>query len=397
MDEKRLFIKDYYRATFPMSELCARYGISRKTGYKWVERFEESGVAGLLDKSRRPRTHPTATPAGIVGSILELRRRHPSWGAKKLLSVLEARHPRVAWPARSTVCDILKREGMVKSPRRRRYPGHGGRPTTPMTSPNEIWCADFKGEFKTRDGIYCYPLTITDGFSRYLLAVQALSSTEHAGAKPVFTQVFREFGLPRIIRTDNGTPFASNALFRLSRLSAWWIRLGIYPETIEPGHPEQNGRHERMHRTLKAETTRPAAGSLGAQQRRFNAFRTEYNDVRPHEALGQKAPASFYSPSHRDFPARLPDIEYPPHFELRYVSANGGIRFNYRWVRASKVLEGQYVGLEEIGDGVWDVYYGPVRLGHFDERHYRIEDAKGRRIRSGSGVEPSRVLPMSLD
>jgi len=397
MDQKRLFIKDYMRGQFAMTELCVRYGISRKTGYKWIGRFDESGAAGLVDQSRRPRRSPAATPRELVGPILELRRRHPTWGAKKLLSVLESRHPRVAWPARSTVCDILKREGLVTHRRRRRYPGHGGKPTTPMDAPNEIWCADFKGEFRTRDGIYCYPLTITDGFSRYLLTCQGLGSTAHEGVKPVFARTFGEFGLPRIIRTDNGVPFATTALLRLSRLSAWWIRLGIYPELIQPGHPEQNGRHERMHRTLKAETTRPAAGSRTAQQRRFNSFRDEYNDVRPHEALGQCAPASFYEPSTREFPSRLPEIVYPDHFELRYVTRDGAIRFQKRLVWVSKVLHGQYLGLEEIADGVWDAYFGAVRLGHFDERHYRIEDARGRRYRSGRGGIAREVLPMSPD
>ena len=397
MDERRLFIKDYMRGSFAMSELCDRYGISRKTGYKWVGRFEQAGAAGLLDKSRRPRRFPTATPNEIVGPILELRRRHPTWGAKKLLSILEARHPRVAWPARSTVCDILKREGVVKTRRRRRAPGHAGKPTTSMAQPNDIWCADFKGEFRTGDGIWCYPLTISDGCTRFLLDCQALPSTAHAGAKPVFVRTFREFGLPAIIRTDNGTPFATTALLRLSRLSVWWIRLGITPELIEPGHPEQNGRHERMHRTLKAETVRPPAGSRNAQQRRFNTFRTEYNEVRPHEALGQRPPASFYTPSTRELPSRLPEVEYPSHFELRYVSANGGIRFNCRWVNVSSVLAGEYVGLEEVGDAVWDVFYGPVRLGQFDERHFKIEDARGRKFRSGKGGIAREVLPMCLD
>lgn len=333
----------------------------------------------------------------VVDRILELRDRHPTWGAKKLLTILHQRHPKVVWPARSTVCDILKRNGKITQRRRRRYPGHAGRPTTPMSAPNDIWCADFKGEFKTRDGIYCFPLTISDGHSRYLLACQGLDSTAEDGVKPVFTRTFKEFGLPLIIRTDNGVPFATTALLRLSRLSVWWIRLGIYPELIEPGHPEQNGRHERMHRTLKAETARPAAGSLSAQQRCFNTFRIEYNEVRPHEALGQKTPASVYEASPRDFPSRLPEITYPDHFELRYVSANGGMRFNYRYVGVSKVLEGQYIGLEEVADGVWDVYYGPVRLGHFDERHYRIEDARGRRYRSRTGGLAREVLPMSSD
>lgn len=390
LDQKKFLIDDYVNGDFTITELADRYGVSRKTVYKWVDRFEEEGKAGLLDRSRRPLTSPNETPDEITEAILELRRKHPRWGAKKLLKVLTRRHPEVSWPARSTVCDLLKRNGMIKTKKGRSYPGHAGRPTTPFLAPNEIWCADFKGEFKTLDGIYCYPLTVSDGFSRFLLGCQGLPSTAHQGVKPVFLRLFKEYGLPVVIRTDNGVPFATSALSRLSRLSVWWIRLGIYPELIEPGHPEQNGRHERMHRTLKDHTARPPAGSLSAQQRRFNAFRVEYNEVRPHEALDQETPASIYEPSPREMPGRLPEVEYPPHFELRYVSMNGGVRFKRRWVNISHVLKGLHVGMEEVGDGVWDVYFGPLRLGQFDERHWKLEDALGRRARK-------RVLPMSSD
>ena len=390
MDQKRLLINEYIRGAPSVSELCTRYGVSRKTGYKWIRRFEAQGLPGLEDHSRRPHTSPFATDLETTAAILELRRRHPFWGAKKLLQVLRRRHPQSAWPARSTVCDLLKRNGLVESRSRRRYPGHGGRPTTPMTAPNEIWCADYKGEFKTSDGIYCYPLTVTDGYSRYLIGCQGLGSTAHEAARPVFLRLFREFGLPQVIRTDNGVPFATTALGRLSRLSVWWIRLGIYPELIEPGHPEQNGRHERMHRTLKRHTARPPASTARAQQQRFNVFRTEYNEERPHEALDQQTPASRYTHSEREFPTRLQEIDYPSHFEQRLVSRNGGIRWSSRWVNVSHVLGGEYVGLEEVGDDVWDLYFGPLRLGQMDERHGKIEDALGRRARK-------RLLPMSPD
>lgn len=270
MDQKKFLIDDYINGDFTVAELGPRFGVSRKTAYKWISRFEEQGNTGLIDQSRRPLSSPTRTPDEITQVILELRRRHPLWGAKKLLWLLAERHPQVQWPARSTVCDLLKRHGMVSSKKRRSYPGHPGRPTTPFAGPNDIWCADFKGEFKTQDGIYCYPLTVTDGYSRYLLGCKALDSTSHDGAKPVLQRVFKEFGLPQVIRTDNGPPFATSALSRLSRLSVWWIRLGIYPELIEPGHPEQNGRHERMHRTLKLHTAKPPAASHRSQQRRFD-------------------------------------------------------------------------------------------------------------------------------
>jgi transposase InsO family protein len=262
--------------------------------------------------------------------------------------------------------------------RNRRRIGHPGKPTTQILSPNDCWCADFKGQFKTVDGIYCYPLTVTDGYSRFLLGCQALKSTRVDESKPVFTRLFKEHGLPTRIRTDNGVPFATNTLARLSQLSAWWVRLGVMPELIEPGKPQQNGRHERMHRTLKAETTRPPANSRLAQQRKFDRFQHEFNFERPHEALDMQTPASVYRDSPREMPDRLPPIEYPDRYEVRYVSANGGIRWKCDWVNVSMTCAGEYVGLEEIDDGVWNVYFGPLKLGRLLERHMRIEDAFGR-------------------
>jgi transposase InsO family protein len=316
-----------------------------------------------------------------VAAILEARRRHPSWGGKKLLALIQKRHHDWDLPHRSTVCDILSRHGMVPKKRSRRRIGHPGKPTSSILAPNDLWSADFKGQFKTGNGRYCFPLTVTDGFSRYLLGCQALNSTAVQEAKPVFTRLFKEYGLPKRIRTDNGVPFATNTLARLSKLSAWWVRLGVLPEFIEPGKPQQNGRHERMHRTLKDETTRPASASLPAQQRRFNTFRTEFNNERPHEALDQQTPASLYQPSSREMPNRLPPLVYPDRFEVRYVSGNGGIRWRRGWVNVSTVCIGEYVGLEEIDDGVWNVYFGPLKLGRLLDRHMKIEDAHGRLLR----------------
>lgn len=390
MDQRLMFIADARRGTLSTTELCDRFGISRKTGYKWIQRYREDGPQGLRDRSRRPRSCPHATPADTLAPLLEARRHHPTWGAKKLLRILSRKHPGWEWPARSTACDLLKRHGLVPKARRRPHPGHPGRPHTPMSAPNQIWTADFKGQFRTRDGVYCYPLTVVDGYSRFLLGCQALDSTCHVGAQRVFRRLFQEFGLPDLIRSDNGVPFATCALARLSQLSVWWIRLGIYPELIEPSHPEQNGRHERMHRTLKAETTRPAAGHLSSQQRRFNVFRDEFNHQRPHEALGQETPASHYRPSPRAFPQKLPALEYPSHYETRLVSRNGGIRWSSQWVNVSHVLGGEHVGLEEIDDGIWDVYFGRLKLGRFHERTMRIVDALGR-------SERRRLLPMSPD
>jgi putative transposase len=378
MDQKTQFIADVLRGGLPIIELCDDYGISRKTGYKWIDRYLKQGPQGLRDRSRRPENSPNSTAPELVHALLEARRRHPHWGAKKLLKILRGKHPRWPWPQRSTVCEILKRHGLVPKKRRRRAIGHPGKPTTIVTAPNDLWCADYKGQFKTGDGRYCYPLTVTDDFSRYLLGCQALLDTSVNGAKPVFTRLFREFGLPHRIRTDNGVPFATNTLARLSRLSAWWVRLGVMPEFIEPGKPQQNGHHERMHKTLKAEATRPARASCLAQQRRFNTFRAEFNDERPHEALDMETPDSLYERSIREMPARLPPLDYPARFETRYVSANGGIRWNSDWVCVSTVCAGEYVGLEEINNGVWNVYFGALKLGRFLERHMRIEDAYGR-------------------
>lgn len=372
MDQRTLFVADAQRALGSWRELCARYHISRKTGYKWLARFQAQGPRGLVERSRRPLHSPTAAPAALVESLLEARRHHPSWGPKKLLALVRRREPRAPWPAASTVARLLHQHGLIPPRRRRRPLGHPGRPLTPMRAPNEIWTADFKGQFRTGDGRYCYPLTVVDGYSRFLLACHGLLAPTHDGAQPIFERLFREVGLPRIIRTDNGVPFASCALGRLSRLSVWWIRLGIYPELIQPAHPEQNGRHERFHRTLKAETTRPAAATCRSQQHRFTVYRELYNQERPHEALGQRTPASRYRPSRRPFPSPLPALAYPKHFEIRYVSRNGGIRWQNRWVNISHVLDQQHVGFDEIDDGRWDVYFGPVWLGRFDERTARV-------------------------
>jgi len=378
MDQRMQFIADYLRQSLNMSELCQMYGVSRKTGYKWIERYLAEGPQGLEEQSRRPGSHPNQTPEEIVEALIQVRQRHPTWGAKKLLATVGKRHPEWALPVRSTVCEMLSRKGLIPKKRRRRAIGHPGKPSSQVLAPNDLWCVDFKGQFKTGDGIYCYPLTVTDDYSRYLLECQGLLSTSVADAKPVFTRLFKEYGLPTRIRSDNGVPFATTTLARLSALSAWWVRLGILPELIEPGKPQQNGRHERMHKTLKAEATRPPAANRRAQQRKFNHFRQEFNEERPHEALDMATPGSIYVPSRREMPDRLPPLEYPDRFEVRYVSGNGGIRWNKGWVNVSSTCIGEYVGLEEIDDGVWNVYFGPLKLGRLLERHMRIEDEYGR-------------------
>jgi putative transposase len=381
MDQKTQFISEYLRDSLSFTELCQRYHISRKTGYKWIKRYHAEGPAGLEDRSRRPHSSPDQTPEAVRQAIVEARRRHPSWGAKKLLKLLERKEPLSDWPSRWTICGILKREGLVRQKTKRRKVGHPGKPTSIVTAPNELWCVDFKGQFKTRDGRYCYPLTVTDSYSRYLIGCQGLLSTETSGAKEVFTRLFKKYGLPKAIRSDNGTPFASTALGRLSQLSVWWIRLGIRPELIEPGHPQQNGQHERMHRTLKAETTRPPEANLEKQQGVFNRFIREYNEVRPHEGIELKTPATLYKASPLLLPKEVPELVYPAHFETRLVSKNSGIRWNCQWVAVSQTCAGLYVGLEQVDHGLWDVYLGPVKLGRLLEEKLRIEDHQGRLVR----------------
>ena len=381
MDQKVQFVSDYLRNRCSMSELCLRYGVSRKTGYKWIDRYIVDGPAGLSDRTRQPHSHPNQIDPKVVNAVLQMRLKHPSWGAKKLLVKLGDRHSDWMLPARTTVCDILTRNGLVTKRPRRRAVGHPGTPGSAIVLPNDVWSADFKGQFKTRDGQYCFPLTVTDNYSRYLLACQSVGSTAVACSKPVFTRLFKEYGLPARIRTDNGVPFATSTLGRLSKLSAWWVRLGVMPELIEPGKPQQNGKHERMHRTLKDETTKPPGANSRAQQRKFNTFRREYNDERPHEALDMNTPAQLYQASKREMPNKLPALEYPDRFEVRYVSANGGIRWNRRWVNVSTAVIGEYVGLEEIDNGLWDVYFGALKLGRLHERHMRIEDHLARLTR----------------
>lgn len=378
MDERLQFVSDYQRQLWTMTEICDRYGVSRKTGYKWIARYRANGAVGLAARSSRPGYSPQATDGKIVAAIIALRKRYPRWGGKKIVAVLGEREPAWTMPAISTANDILKRAGLVLARRRRRPVAHAGYHPQPVTEPNAVWSADFKGQFRTRDAQLCYPLTLCDVASRFVLMCSGLLTPTTAGAIAVFRRAFARYGLPDRIRTDNGEPFAAASLGRLSRLSVWWIRLGIYPELIAPGSPQQNGAHERMHRTLKAETTRPPAPDLRSQQRRFAAFRRQYNRERPHEALGQQPPARMYAPSPRTLPRRLAPLEYPGHYEVRRVTAPGVMWWHSKPTVISTVLIGETIGLEPIDDGEWDLHFGPIRLGRFDERTRRIEPA-GRR------------------
>jgi putative transposase len=368
MNERVKFIASYLEAETSFAELCERFGISRKQGYKWRERYEGGGVEALPDRSRAPHSHPNAVPEAVVQLIVELRKKHPSWGPRKLLIVLKRHHPNVHFPVSSTVGDLLRKRGFVRRRRRRHTSAPYGEPLGGYDAPNSVWCADYKGHF----GIgrrRCHPLTITDGFSRYLLRCHALRGTLSDPTRQVFESAFREFGLPSAIRTDNGPPFSTLAAGGLSRLAVWWIRLGIHPERIFPGRPDQNGRHERMHRTLKAEALSEVRSSFAAQQRAFDVFRDEYNEIRPHDGIGQATPATLYSPSPRPYPSRLPDLEYPRHFHIERAYPNGAITFRSIQWYLSSCLVGQRVGLEQVEDDRWKVYFGPVALGLLDVRN----------------------------
>jgi len=373
VSERMKFILDVRRGECSIAEACRLAGISRKTGYKWLDRYDEGGALALLDRSRAPHEHPNAVPLQTKAMLLQARQQHSNWGALKLLAWLSRRYPKHRFPAPSTVCELLKRAGLVK-PRRRspRTPAYT-HPFLHATEPNAVWSADFKGHFRTADQRYCYPLTVSDGFSRYLLMCRGVSQPTTDAVWPWFERVFREYGLPLAIRTDNGPPFASRSLGGLSELSAWWVRLGIQPERIEPGCPEQNGRHERMHRTLKRESTQPPRASLRAQQRAFERFQNEYNSERPHAALGQRTPAELYRTSPRSYPSKLPEIEYPSGFTVRRVRYAGTIKWKGGFVRISNVLAGEPVGLSQTDEDTWTIYYGPIELGRLDARSARVE------------------------
>lgn len=370
--ERARFIALHEEGLYSMSELCERLGVSRKTGYKWLERYQAEGLAGLGDQSRKPHSCPHRTAPKTEAALIRAREAHPTWGPKKLLPYLARTQPELALPAQSTAGEVLKRRGLVTTRKRRRKPVHPG--TTPLAAeaPNDVWQADFKGQFPTRNGSLCYPLTVTDAHSRFLLECRALASTEQASAQAVFAKVFAEYGLPQAIRTDNGVPFSGPAIGGLSRLSVWWVKLGIQHQLITPGRPQENGQHERMHRTLKAETTRPPDWDLRGQQGRFDSFRTEFNQERPHEALEQRTPGSLYVPAARELPSRLPEPDYEGHLYVRRVSPRGTISFSSRPLFLSEVLAGEQVGLEEVEDGVWSVYFYELLLGRFHVRDWRL-------------------------
>jgi len=372
MDERVQFIAMYLQKEWSIAELCGEFGISRPTGYKWIARYEEGGVETLVDRSRAPHHHPNQVSPEIEEAIVSLRSKHPRWGPLKLLSRLKHLQQQRKWPSASTIGDILKRRGLSAPRRRSRRSPPYLKPFRHCDGPNAVWSADFKGWFRTGDSSRCDPLTISDNYSRYLLRCQAVSCTDFAGVKPIFEATFRECGLPYAIRTDNGPPFATTTVGGLSHLSIWWLKLGIMPERIESGKPAQNGRHERMHRTLKAETAKPPQRTLLRQQQAFDHFRKEYNYQRPHQALQQQTPASHYQSSDRRYPLRLPQITYPDSYATRKVHPQGDIVWKEHQIYLSVTLAGEYVGFEQADENRWQIYFGPIPLAILNTQNFRL-------------------------
>ena len=367
MDERVRFIAGL-QSGLGMVEACRSYGISRKTGYKWLERYKLDGPSGLEERSRAPHRMPWAIDEEMTEILVDARCRHPSWGPRKLLAWLERRYRNRRFPAASSVGDLLRRRGFVKPRRRSRHGSpHVSRPGQ-FDAPNATWCADFKGWFRTHDGKRCDPLTISDGHSRFVLGCKIVERPTYEYVQEQFVRAFEEYGLPEAIRTDNGPPFASKGTGGLSRLAVWWLRLGITPDRIEPGKPEQNGRHERFHKTLKAETASPPAATARSQQRRFDRFVHEYNEERPHEALDNDTPASWYAPSPRPYPRAVPDVEYPAHHLVRSIRPRGNFKWQGHLVFVSETLVGERVGLEPVDNDQWLLRFATLPLGILDSR-----------------------------
>jgi transposase InsO family protein len=370
MEEKLRFVFEYQRDEQTMTELCSRFGICRDTGYVWLRRFRLHGVKGLVELSRAAERHPNQTTAELERSVLELRQAHMTWGPRKLKRVLERDQAGRPWPAASTMGEIVKRAGLVVPRKRRRRTEPYTQPLAHASESNLVWCADFKGWFRSGDGSRVDPLTITDAWSRYLLRCQAVEKTDTERVRAVFEAAFRQYGMPEAIRTDNGAPFASSAVGGLSRLAVWWTRLGIGHERIQAGHPEQNGRHERMHRTLKQDV--PTAQDWRSQQRELDRFLHDFNQVRPHEALDMQTPSSVYEPSPRPFPNKIPELEYPNGMEVRTVKSHGHFRWKKKDIFLTEVLWGEPIGLMPLGDGLFNIYFADRPLVGFDSKRDKL-------------------------
>jgi len=373
MNERRLFIEAWLEHDSDLSHLCQRFNIARKTGYKWIDRFRAEGLPGLIDRSRARLTQNHRAPEAVVEKILDLKSRHPDWGPVTIESNLYRQDPDFDWPASSTVGEILKRHGLVKSRRKRPKVPPQTQPLAHATGPHEVWSADFKGQFVLGDGQICYPLTLSDNYSRMLICCQGLHGPRLKPTMKLYERSFRDYGLPRRIRTDNGIPFAMVTLGGLTPLTVWLIKLGVIPERIDLGCPQQNGRHERMHRTLKAATASPPKGNLSAQQRAFNRFRREYNEERTHQSLGKGVcPIDRHQPSPRPYPNQLQAIEYPDHLTMRKVKCGGYIKLNGHPYYITRQLVGEYIGLEPIGHDRCLLFFSELKLGIIDERLKRV-------------------------
>jgi transposase InsO family protein len=382
MDQRLAFIAEWLRDERTMTELAERYQISRKTAYKWVDRYDADPAAGLADRSRAPKAHGRAMAAPIRDAILALRGRHPHWGPKKLRAILAERHPHDTWPVASTMGELLRREGVSQPRRRTRYVVSLTQPLAAAREPNDVWTADFKGWFRTADQARCDPLTVADACSRFVLCCRIVAPSEY-GVRPWFERAFRDHGLPVAMRTDNGSPFATTGAGQLSHLAVWWLKLGIQLDRIDRGHPEQNGRHERFHLTLQQETTTPPAATPRQQQRRFDRMRREFNTVRPHEALGQTPPARHYVPSPRPYPERLEDPWYDATHQVRRVKTSGQIKWQGERIFVCEAVRGELVGLTETERGDWRVHFMQVELGRIDRQTRRFTPAwHGRRMGS---------------
>ena len=388
MDQKLKFIARLIEGE-KMAPLCREFGISRKTGYKLWNRYKDMGNEALIEQKRTPYRYANKLPLQVEALILDLKKEFPNWGAPKIREKIKRRYSDIKLPAISTIHAVLDRNGLVKSKlKRKRYKAMGTELSNPE-NPNDLWCADYKGEFMLGNKRYCYPLTITDHASRYLITCDSLSTTKQEFAFETFTRAFKEFGLPKAMKTDNGNPFANgNSLYGLTKLSVWWLRLGIDLERITPGHPEQNGRHERMHLTLKQETTKPAADNFLAQQEKFDKFIDVYNNERPHQGIKMKYPSEIYKPSDRIYKGIEP-IFYPFHDKTVQVTQCGRICERGLKVSLSSALAGQEVGIKEVEDGIWVVSFLDFDLGYFDEKNSRVEPVD----------DPfnKKVLPMSRE
>jgi len=380
MDQRVAFITDWLRGEWTMTDLAHRYGISRKTAYKWVDRYEGDREHGLSERSRAPKVHGRTMSVATREAVVALRHAHPRWGPKKLRAVLAQRQPGRGWPATSTIGDLLRRAGLSVPQRRSRSVVPRTQPLAAAQAANDVWTADFKGWFRTGDGTRCDPLTIADAYSRFVLCCRIVPPKE-AGVRPWFERVFREYGLPRVLRTDNGTPFATTGAGRLSHLAVWWLKLGIALDRIDPGHPEQNGRHERFHLTLQQETSDPPAPTPTAQQRRFDRMRTEFNYERPHEALDLRPPATWYMPSPRPYPTRVDEPWYDATHQVRRVNKNGQVKWRGAWVFVSEAVRREPVGIAESPRGDWIVRFMAVELGRIDRHTHRFTPTwQGRQV-----------------